>query len=649
MEINSFSWTEDREWLVTNGLGGYASSTITGLNTRKYHGLLVVAFSPEDRRVMLSKINEQLSAGGSVRKLSTNQYWDAIDPEGYKYQKSFSLIPQPRFVYETPEAWLEKTIYMPHGFNAIFVEYNILPKPGVKNLNFSAELIVTSRDSNWVLQNPIWELSYKSDSDLAVLTPQHENPPTICIGSSAGKVSKSCYPDNRHRGLFYRKDLERGYSCIDDLFIGVCLDVDVAEPKRFVIVCSADPSPQAAIDTCRRILKAPSVYKEKEKLRLSSLIEKFNSVNGMKANEGISNLVVSSDEFLIRKRNRSAIVAGYPWFGEWGRDSLVSLPGLCLTTSRKKDAEEILLSLMAEARDGLIPNNFTNGGAYNSVDATLWFYWTVWKYLKSTGDFNFIQKRLWMDMKKLLKAYSSRMDSDYLIKTDSNSPMTWMDAVVDGSPVTLRRGKPVEVQALWYNALIVCARLAERAGEKPDPYLKMAVEAKTSFADKFINHDNGYLYDVIDGGNADASIRPNALFAISLDFPILDKFWWPKVMEIAERELVTPYGLRTLNPSDPRYRGFASGTQREADLAYHNGDSWPWLMGSFIDAYVKVYPTKRVGQFLKQLLENQARGGAGKIAEIYDGSSPHNPGGCISQAWSVAELLRVLSEHRDRL
>lgn len=648
MEITGFSWKEDREWLLANGLGGYASSTLIGLNTRKYHGLLVAAFAPGDRRVMLSKINEAVVVGGKTYPLSTNQYWDNVDPDGYKYLKGFSLNPQPHFTYEVPGARVEKTLYMPHGTNAVLVEYNVVPEKGVRGVNFNADLITTSRDYHWVLHNPEWDFSFNNYGDVATLIPTHDNPPSICVGAFGGVITKPPYGDNRHRGLFYRKELERGYPCVDDLFIGARLESSVPEQKRIMLVCSSDLFEKVAIDTCRKILAAPSIYKEKERARKHELAKRFCSMNGLTQTEGLSNLVISSDEFVIREKTRPAIAAGYPWFGEWGRDSMISLPGLCLAAGRKREAEEMLIGMLVEAQNGLVPNTFSNGKTFNSADASLWLVWAVWKYLKYTNDYDFVSKRLWMDIKKLMKAYASSLDADFLVKWDSLQPMTWMDAVVDGVPVTLRKGKAVEIQALWYNALMVCAKLAEKLSEKPDPYLKMAVECRTSFHDKFINHDNGYLYDVVDGDSRDASVRPNALLAVSMSFPILDESRWKNVVDIAVNELLTPFGLRTLSSSDSRYRGFASGTQKECDLSYHQGDAWPWLLGPFIDAHAKTYPKSRIGQFLKPLLEAQA-GCIGHIAEVYDGAPPHKPGGCMSQAWSVAEIMRVLAEYQDRL
>ncbi len=647
MEKTSFSSSEDREWLITNGLGGYASSTLTGLNTRKYHGLLVAAFSPEDRRVFLSKIDEEIVIGDNKYPLFTNQYNEIIAPEGFKYQKGFFLNPNPLFTYEVPGVRVAKKVFMPHGDNAVIVEYDVKLAPGAKIL-FTANFLTTSRDHNWVLQNPWWDFTFKCD-DIATLMPGHEKPPLICIGSTAGSITHPNYGDNRLHSLFYRKESERGYPATDDLFIGARLEAKIVKSQKFYVVCSADFSERKARETCEKIMKAPLIYEEKENGRKADLVKRFCKLNGLRASDPVAGLVASSDDFIIRKKGGTAIIAGYPWFGEWGRDSLISLPGLCLTTGRKKEAQEILLGMLKESENGMVPNNFSNGKGLNSLDASLWLIWSVWKYLAYTKDLEFVQKRLWIGIKKLMKSYSSLLDSDFLINTVSQTPMTWMDAIVDGNPVTLRKGKAVEIQALWYNALMVCSQLAERFGEKPGPYRKLAIECSTSFRDKFLNHENGYLHDVVDGNDDYAAIRPNALFAISLDFPILDEHLWKRVVDLAEQELVTPYGIRTLAQTDPEYRGSAQGNSTERDLAYHQGDAWPWLLGAFIDSYVKVYPNRGIGHFIKPLVEGHNRLAMGKVPEVYDGSRPHRPEGCISQAWSTAELMRILAEHQDKL
>jgi len=647
MDLSSFSLTEDREWLVTNGLGGYASSTITGLNTRKYHGLLVGAFSTEDRRVLLSKIDEEVVIDGVAYQLGANQYWDTVEPDGFKYQKSFSLNPHPSFVYELPGTKIAKTVFMPQGSNAVVVRYDIHAK---KPVEFNANFLTTSRDFHWVLRDPEWDYSFERDLDLVSLTPGHEKPPILCLGTTAGTIKKPSFGDNRLRGLYYRKEMERGYPCIDDLYIGARLEAPIAKSQRLYVVCAADPLKSAAKSLCKGLLKAPADAEEKEVARKEALSKQFCKSKGLAESKALSMLAISADSFIVKKGSLNAIIAGYPWFGEWGRDSLISLPGLCLSMRRKDEAEKILQNLVSEMEAGFLPNHFMGKKSFDSIDTSLWLFWTVWKYIEYTKDYKFVKAKLWPSMKKIIAKYASIADSDGLIKTASDTPMTWMDAVVNGVPASLRKGKAVEVQALWFNALMVSSELAKEFKEDPTGYKKAADYGFKRFNSIFFNPANGYLFDAIDGNAKDASVRPNALFAISLPFPILERPKWKGVVDLALKELKTPHGLRTLSRSDKRYRGVAYGNIEERDTAYHNGDSWPWLMGAFIDAYCKAYPERPVGHLINPLIEEAiGHRGIGHISEVYDGSPPQSPEGCISQAWSVAEAIRALSENLQRL
>lgn len=643
MENTGFSWSEGGEWLLTNGLGGYASSTLTGLNTRKYHGLLVAAFSPDDRRVLVSKLDEEIVAGGKTYKLSTNQYWDTVAPQGFEFMKSFSLDPFPTFTYQVPGATLKKTVFMPHGLNAVVVEYDIKGDAA-----FSANLLATSRDHHWVLREPRWHFEFEKIGKLVSLKPTHEKPPVICVSSTKGRLVEPPYEDRLVKGLFYRTELERGYPRLDDVYIAARLDVEQGKDNHFFVVCSSDFSKAKAAETCRKILKSPMRFKEEEVKLRRELVERFYKKGDHKRSESLTRIVESSDDFIIKKGGLTEVTAGYPWFGEWGRDSLISLPGLCLVTGRKKDAEAVMLNLLKHSRNGIIPNHFMGEKSFDSVDTPLWLFWTVWKYLEHTRDYTFVRKHLWAEMKRTIVAYNKWLDADGLIKTESEKPVTWMDAVVNGSPVTPRNGKAVEIQALWFNALQVCSELAKRFKENPQKYLNMASACRVSFNQKFWNGENGYLFDVV-SETKDASVRPNALFSISLPFPVLEKDKWKRIVGVAQKELLTPYGLRTLSPHDLNYKGSASGNQAERDLAYHNGDAWPWLFGAFVDAYKKAYPHKPVDEFLRPILEDHLKaGGVGCVSEIFDGSPPYRPEGCIHQAWSVGEVLRVLAENQTR-
>ena len=645
MEISDLSWLDGREWLLTNGLGGYSSSTLTGLNTRKYHGLLVAAFSPEDRRVLVPKIEEEISLNGEVYKLSANQYWGDNEPDNELRLKSFSLAPEPTFLYELPGMSVEKKIFIPHGLNAVVVGYKITSDS--ERAGFGANILATSREHHMVLRDPNWKFTFDINDGLAVLTPTHEDPPTICMGSTQGKFQKPA-ENNLVKGLFYKEECERGYLCLEDLFIGARLEAELGKSDSFFVVLSADMSAKTALDKCKEILQSPPYFIEGSAKKKKAKADYFYKHTGLKRSENLTLLLYSADDFIIDKKGLSAVIAGYPWFGEWGRDSLISIPGLFLTTGRGRKAEGVLINLLKQVENGMIPNNFSDGKNLNSLDTSLLFFWSVWKYLEYSNDYSFVQKHLWGGMKGIVAEYKNMMGDDGLIGSDSELPMTWMDAVTHYGAATPRSGKAVEIQALWFNALSICSRLAKKFKEDLGEYKNTALLCGNSFNKGFWNPEKGYLFDVINDVK-DASIRPNALFAVSLPFPILDKSKWKSVVDVAKGELLTPYGLRTLSPKDDRYRGRIEGDQMTRDMSYHQGTVWPWLLGPFADAYKRAYPGEDVAQFLKPLID-QHLGAAcvGDISEIFDGDPPHAPRGCISQAWSVAELLRVISEAKDK-
>lgn len=634
MRTSGLSWSDDREWLLTNGLGGYASSTLSCLNTRKYHGLLVAAFSPEDRRMLLSGIRDEVAFKGKPYRLHAEQHGSEVPDDGF-YLASFDCAVLPRFAYKLPGLRLEKTIFMPQRLNAVVVEYRASEKAGL-----NADFLVTSRDHHWVLREPDWGFGFKGEKDIATLTPGHDDPPAICVGASRGSVTQG---HGMVRGVHYRQERARGYEHMEDLFVGARLETELEKGESLFVVCSSDLSGSTAEGICRGILRAAGLFKEGEVKRLKDLAKRFYRRTGSPKSKNISRLVAASNDFLVDKDGETAVIAGYPWFGEWGRDSLISLPGLCLATGQEERAEEVLKNLLEQAEGGIIPNSFQGGKRLNSIDASLWLFWSVWKYLRQVRDYDFVRDSLWAGMKGIVKTYAG-MAEDGLIKTTSSLPLTWMDAVVDGKPVTPRRGKAVEIQALWHNALMVSAKLAEEFGEDSGGYRELAGECEASFNKEFWNPGRDYLYDVV-GETKDASLRPNALLAVSLPFPVLDKGRWKSVVDLAERELLTPYGLRTLGRGEPGYRGSAQGSQRERDLSYHQGDVWPWLLGPFIDAYRKVHPRRKTRRFFKTLIgEHLQDAGMGCVSEVFDGEPPHQPEGCVNQAWSVAELLRMLSE-----
>ena len=594
--------------------------------------------------MLVPKIEEEVSFGGKRYNLSLNQYWGDTEPENPFLLKAFSDGDHPTFMYEFESLVLQKRIFMPRGLNAVVVGYRLKDSPG--KLTFGANILVTSRNHHEVLRDPSWRFTFDINDGIAVMTPTHDDPPTICASSTIGKFRKPPYDDCLVRGLFYREEYARGYLCLEDVFIGARLDADIKKGDEFYIILCADMAARTALEKCKELLESPSYLMETEAKRRQRLAEDFFKHGGMKESKNITQLIKASDDFIIEKGRLSAIIAGYPWFGEWGRDSLISLPGLCLTNGRKDEAESILVNLLNQAEKGMIPNNFVDGKNINSLDTSLWFFWSVWKYLEYTNDYSFVGTHLWDGMKTIVAEYKNMMGDDGLIESESELPMTWMDAVTQYGAVTPRNGKAVEIQALWFNALSICSRLAKRFKEDPEDYKNTAILCSNSFNREFWNSETGYLFDVINKVR-DPSIRPNALFAVSLPFPVLNKKWWKSVVDTAKQELLTPFGLRTLNVKDPMYKGHMEGDQLTRDLAYHQGTVWPWLLGPFVDAYKRVYPEEDIMQFVKTLLkEHLWTACIGGISEAFDGDPPHTPRGCINQAWSVAELLRVIAEAR---
>jgi predicted glycogen debranching enzyme len=381
----------------------------------------------------------------------------------------------------------------------------------------------------------------------------------------------------------------------------------------------------------------------------------------------LSWLILTADSFVVRGKSEEErlVIAGYHWFESWGRDTFVSLPGLLLVTGRFKDARKVFLSYAQYCKSGLIPNFIPDRdeqASYNTVDATLWYVNAVFQYLKYTGDFDFVHDHLWDTLKEILDkhvhgtSYGIHVDSDGLLL--HGPQLTWVDSSVEGKPVNPRAGKAVEIQALWHNGLKILALLAEKFGERDraESIAAMADRAKRSFLEKFWNAERNCLYDVIAQDGNDASLRPNQIVTCALDFMALDREKAEKVVEVVERELLTPFGLRTLARSDPRYVGVYAGVRRSRDRAYHNGTVWPWLLGPFTTAFLRVKDCTELARgnvlknflmpfFMKQVFES----GLGTLSEIFDGDSPHKPRGCVAQAWSIAEPLRAFVEDAMRV
>jgi predicted glycogen debranching enzyme len=655
-----------REWIVTNGLGGYASSTVLGLNTRKYHALLVAAFQPPvDRRVCLAKLDEEITIGSSVYPLGANEFQNGIFPRGHTLLKEFSISPFPRYVYDVQNVEVQKTVFMPYTKNVVIIVYKVLNKSGF-DVGVQVFPLINWRHFHSVTDR--WNISWEFVQELAdkeVSIGFNVPHSVLIIRSTSGH-----YNDVRRwvDRIYYREEAVRGESCLDDCYQPGYFKVDVNAKKSedFAIIAVADKS---EVDARKILAEIPATMydlealQEREIKRRESLLARFyDEHEGIPINDWLNWIILATDMFVVKGMNdeQRSVIAGYHWFGVWGRDTFISLPGLMLVTGRFEDARKVFAVFEKNCRRGLIPNFLPDQleqPAYNAVDATLWFVNAVLQYLKYTGDFKFVQEQLWETLETIIEVHAKGTDFDIHMSDDGLlshcSQLTWVDATVDGQPVNPRAGEAVEVQALWYNALKIMELLAnkfkERSGE--EKYLQMAEKARKSFAEKFWNTEKCCLFDVISEHGKDGSLRPNQIVAVSLDFAMLDDVKNEKIVDILHRELSTPFGLRTLPRNDPKYIGVYAGDRRSRDRAYHNGTVWPWLLGPFVTAFLKTkgYAEYRREYALKNFVlplftEQVLEAGLGAIGEIFDGESPHAPRGCIAQAWSVAEPLRAYVE-----
>jgi predicted glycogen debranching enzyme len=645
------------EWLETNGIGGFASSTITGLNTRRYHGLLVAALTPPvGRYVLLSKLEETLTVGARSYELGTNRYPGVVHPQGYQYLAEFRLDPFPTFVYrfrDVPaedlkgiaadqklELELEKTIFLAYGENTVVIEYK-LRSPIACPATLQLWPLLAFRDyhslahENAALHGVCniqpHRISFKPYPDL----------PALHLAHNAQSVAPS---GKWFRNFQYECEQERGLDFSEDLFNPCLLTFDLSEPVT--VIASLQPVDIARLCELR----------DREIARRTAICAQSPTCDPF-----IEQLTIASEQFLVNRGEHKSVIAGYPWFADWGRDTMISLAGLTLPNGRAAIARDILRTFAQCADRGMLPNRFPDAGEtpeYNTVDATLWFFEAIRAYLAHNNDVALVRDELYNILADIIAwhirgtRYNIQVDSDGLLNSGAEGvQLTWMDAKVGNWVVTPRRGKPVEIQALWYNALSVmedlAAKFADELGRKR--YATLAVLARWSFNRLFWNAHSGCLYDVVNGNANDATIRPNQIFAVSLRHTMLSPERARSVVESVQNHLLTPYGLRTLAPSDPNYRGRYTGDQASRDGAYHQGTVWPWLLGPFLTAYLKVNghgeaALHQAEEWIEPLRAHMLGPGTGQMNEIFEGDAPHRPVGCIAQAWSVAELLRASVE-----
>lgn len=651
-----------REWVEADGRGSYASASICGAQTRRYHGLLVAAVHRRaERYVLLSKIEATLIVNGLRYELSTNQYPGLLHPRGFEYLRTFSLSPFPSWTFAAGGAVLNCTLFMPRSESsegasvALIYELTEAPKGAV--IELEARPLVAGRyyhslgrergDFDSSCEAQLIEDARGADLRLRVKPDAHL--PALDLHSNAAEFS----PEGVwYHNLEYLEEQQRGFDFQEDLYRYGALRFNFGSTRRqaFIVATTAAVAEPLTLATVERM-------REEEE-------ERREALQDVASDEATALLVDAADKFIIHWANDGrSVIAGYHWFADWGRDTFLSLPGLMLTTRRYEDARATLRAYSKFISEGMIPNRFLDGpgahGAaeYNTVDATLWFFMAAYNYAVNCGDYAFISEQLYTPLTEVIDwhvrgtRYQIKVDeADGLLSAgDDGVALTWMDTRVDGLATTQRRGKCVEVNALWHAALRVMEHFANKLRRRADAdrYANMATRAAKSFSRVFWNAETKCLYDVIDGERRDAAIRPNQIFAVSLPFDLLPVAKARAVVRIVEQKLLTPYGLRTLAPDDPNYRGRCAGNERERDLAYHQGTVWPFLIGPYVTAYLRAYGrTARTRAKMQRVAEPLRRhlseAGLGLISEIFDGDAPHTPRGCIGQAWSVGEALRVM-------
>jgi predicted glycogen debranching enzyme len=630
-----------REWLETNGLGGWASSTVAGAHTRRYHGLLVVATQPPvGRMVLLSKVGETLVLPQDRVELDTNLYPGAVHPQGHRHLESFSIDPYPVFTYAVGDVRLRKSVCMIQGEHTVVVSYELLQADAP--LELEVRPFFAGRDYHH-LGEANGSVRHEAGFADGVLSYQvYEGQPTVRL-SLPGAVYDAA--PGWYYNHEYPREAERGLDAREDLFSCGVLHCTLQPGEKLALVCSTEA--EAGRD-------GMALVQTEMRRRAGETLPP-----ALAAHPLARHLATAAGQCLVRRGDkRHTILAGYHWFTDWGRDTMIALPGVCLVTGRYAEARGIFRAFVEHISEGMIPNRFPDAGEhpdYNTVDATLWFFTALYKYVRYSGDYDFAQE-LWTELEEIIAwhqrgtRYGIRVEADGLLAAgEEGAQLTWMDAKVGDWVVTPRQGKAVEINALWYNALRVTAHLAERFGQadKAQSYGAQADQVKARFEALFWNAETGCLYDVVEGERRDGSIRPNQVMALSLPFPLLDGARALSILQVVEEHLLTPRGLRSLSSRDPAYRGHYGGAPLERDGAYHQGTVWGWLIGPFLTALSRLRGEegrRQAGQIVAGFADHLKEAGLGSVSEIFDGEAPHAPRGCIAQAWSVAELLRAYWE-----
>lgn len=649
MEFGKSSWRSfehgiEKEWLLTNGIGGFSSSTIIGANTRRYHGLLIASLKPPVRRhLILSKIDESIIINNQSHNLYSNRTPDHT-MKGYLHLQRVAFDPLPTFTYNVEDTFIEKKVSMVYGRNEVVIVYRVIN--GERPTRLKLTPLVNFRDYHGNSNRAYMSFTTTHEEKEVFVNPYNSDI-NISISCSQGLFirEENCYFLN----MDYPVERERGLFSTEDHYIPGYFEIDIKPGENKLITIIATIEDEVGNKDGLSLI-------EQEKNRISQL----QDIAGY-SDTFAKALVAAADNFIVYRKSTDAktVIAGYPWFTDWGRDTMIALPGLTLVTKRYGDAKEILSTFSRYVKDGLIPNMFPDEGQeplYNSVDAALWYFEAANKYLEYTGEYDYFKENIYGALKEIVNffikgtKFNIKMNEDFLVSAgDRGTQLTWMDAKVGDWVVTPRQGKAVEINALWFNALKIMEQLADRYDEDSFFYCDLSEKVKASFRNTFWNKDSQCLYDVINVKIKDAKVRPNQILAISLSFPVIEGKMAKKVIESVWSKLYTSYGLRTLSQDSNEYSGIYTGDQLQRDGAYHQGTVWPWLIGHFITAYMKVYGyteenRKKARLFINPFRDHLNDSCIGSISEIFDGDEPLIPRGCFAQAWSVAEVLRAYIE-----
>ncbi len=650
-----------REWIITNGLGGYCSSTIIGANTRKYHGLLVAPLTPPARRhLILSKLDESIQTDGKKYNLYTNMCKNYIS-DGYKYLQSFKKDYIPVFEYEVAGINIKKSICMEYRKNTVVLVYEI--KNNDKDSILTLAPIMNLRDFHTVTTNYEFDLRQNINKNKVKIVINRQSETPIYMNLTNGKYIK--HENDKFNNMYYIEEEKRGMAAEENLIVPGRYEIELApnEEKTITFVCSLEENIEE-IDG-KEIIK-------KEISRINKLIDKSNLLNS-ENEELVKTYIIASDNFVVYRPSFAlyTIIAGYPWFLDWGRDSLISFEGLLLLSNRYEIAKEVLLTYIRDIKFGLVPNGYSgydNRPLYNSVDSSLLLFEQIKKYIDYTGDDEFVKENFYDILVKIIYSYTQGinvdnnniyLDKDFLIVSGTETTQnTWMDAKIGNFAVTPRNGKAVEVNSMWYNALKIMEELTEKYFDKKfaKQYGNMAAKCKKSFNEKFYNKRRKCLYDVL----GDSKIRPNQLFSLSLSYQVVD----PgseialNILDVVTKKLLNKYGLKTLAKNEENYVEIYEGNSVKRDMSYHQGITWPWLLGLYNNAFENVIKNTKLktkkqelqdkyNEFVQDVkntfiteLENGKT--VGSISELYDSKKPFESKGAFAQAWSVAEVFRII-------